>query len=107
VAGLTPQQHQRLLAIKGFPDGEKVTIHDLAAQRCLRHHSAVELVDRLEASLFVGTTPPTGGACFCRSLKRRRRGFLNFRQPTSEELRRLRPTLLELLNLLHEAPERR
>jgi DNA-binding MarR family transcriptional regulator len=51
-AGLTPRQHQALLAIKGFPGGGPVTVGDLAERLRIRHHSAVELVDRLcEAGL--------------------------------------------------------
>ncbi|UDL89751.1 MarR family transcriptional regulator [Mesorhizobium sp. PAMC28654] len=51
-AGLTPRQHQALLAIKGFPGGGPVTIGDLAERLRIRHHSAVELVNRLgEAGL--------------------------------------------------------
>ncbi|MER9326217.1 helix-turn-helix domain-containing protein [Mesorhizobium sp. M0488] len=50
-AGLTPRQHQALLAIKGFPGGP-VTVGDLAERLRIRHHSAVELVNRLcEAGL--------------------------------------------------------
>ncbi|HTZ20848.1 MAG TPA: MarR family winged helix-turn-helix transcriptional regulator [Opitutaceae bacterium] len=45
-AGLTPQQHQALLTIKGFPGGH-VSVGDLAERLQLRHHSAVGLVDRL------------------------------------------------------------
>lgn len=45
--GIEPQQHQLLLAIKGLPPGTRPTIHALAEQLCLRHHSTVELVDRL------------------------------------------------------------
>jgi DNA-binding MarR family transcriptional regulator len=48
-AGLTPQQHQALLAIKGFPERDRVTIGELAEQLVQRHHSTVGLVDRLEA----------------------------------------------------------
>ncbi|MBV9951066.1 MAG: winged helix-turn-helix transcriptional regulator [Acidimicrobiia bacterium] len=44
-AGITPNQHQLLLAIRGFPDGEP-TISDLAEWLQLRHHSTVELIDR-------------------------------------------------------------
>jgi len=51
-AGLTPRQHQALLAIKGFPGGGPVAIGDLAERLRIRHHSAVELVNRLcEAGL--------------------------------------------------------
>jgi len=51
--GLEPQQHQLLLAIKGLPDGVTATIGELAARLQLRHHSAVELVDRLEKHGYV------------------------------------------------------
>jgi len=46
-AGLTPQQHQALLAIKGFPERDEVTVSELAERLQLRHHSTVELLDRL------------------------------------------------------------
>jgi len=47
--GLEPQQHQLLLAVKGF-DGKSngPTIGYLAERLQVRHHSAVELVDRME-----------------------------------------------------------
>jgi DNA-binding MarR family transcriptional regulator len=45
--GLTPRQHQALLAVKGSPAGRAVTIGELAERLRIRHHSAVELVDRL------------------------------------------------------------
>ena len=46
-AGLTPQHHQALLAIKGFPGREQITIGELAERLNVRHHSVVGLVDRL------------------------------------------------------------
>ncbi len=46
-AGITPQQHQALLAIKGFGGKTAITIGALAEQLQIRHHSAVGLVDRL------------------------------------------------------------
>ena len=46
--GLTPKQHQLLLAIRGFPGGSAPTVGDAAEFLQLRHHSAVELVDRAE-----------------------------------------------------------
>jgi DNA-binding MarR family transcriptional regulator len=45
--GIEPQQHQLLLALKGLPRGTRPTVSALARQLCLRHHSTVELVDRL------------------------------------------------------------
>ena len=56
-AGLTPQQHQALLAIKGFPGREKITVGELAERLQIRHHSAVGLVDRLEASRLIKRSP--------------------------------------------------
>ena len=46
--GLTPQQHQTLLAIKGWGEDTPPTIKSLAAQLMIRHNSAVELVHRLD-----------------------------------------------------------
>src|SRR5688572_21150774 len=46
-AGLHPHQHQLLLAAKGVPEGDLPTIGVLAGMLRLRHHSTVELVDRL------------------------------------------------------------
>lgn len=46
-AGLTPQQHQALLAIKGFSGAEPISVGDLAEFLLVRHHTAVELVDRI------------------------------------------------------------
>jgi DNA-binding MarR family transcriptional regulator len=47
--GIEPHQYQALLAVKGMPDGRKATIGALAEQLQVRHHSTVELVDRLES----------------------------------------------------------
>jgi len=49
-AGLTPAQHQLLVAIKGHPGSQDPTISDLAEYLLLRHHSVVELVDRAAAA---------------------------------------------------------
>ena len=45
--GLEPQQHQLLLAIKGLPADERPTVRTLSTRMCLRHHSTVELLNRL------------------------------------------------------------
>lgn len=51
--GLTPAQHQLLLAIRGHRDSRGPTIGDAAGYLFLRHHSAVGLVDRAEAAGLV------------------------------------------------------
>jgi DNA-binding MarR family transcriptional regulator len=53
-AGLEPQQHQLLLAIKGLPAGVVATVGEIADRLQLKHHSTVELVNRLEALGYVG-----------------------------------------------------
>ena len=52
-AGMEPQQHQLLLAVKGLPDGAIATIGELAERLQLKHHSTVELVNRLEKLGYV------------------------------------------------------
>jgi DNA-binding MarR family transcriptional regulator len=51
--GLSPMQHQLLLAVRGHPDPRGPTIGDVAEHLLLRHHSAVGLVDRAEAAGLV------------------------------------------------------
>jgi DNA-binding MarR family transcriptional regulator len=52
-AGLTPAQHQLLLAIKGHRGVQGPAVGDLAGYLLLRHHSTVELVNRAEAAGLV------------------------------------------------------
>jgi DNA-binding MarR family transcriptional regulator len=51
--GLAPQQYVLLLALKGFPDRDWATVRELADRLQLRHHSVVELVDRVQAQGLV------------------------------------------------------
>ena len=52
-AGVTPTQHQLLLAIRGHPDPAGPTIREMAGYLLVRHHSAVEVVDRAGAAGLV------------------------------------------------------
>jgi len=52
-AGLEPQQYLMLLAIRGLPQGSEATIRMLADRVVLKHHSTVELIDRLEKHGYV------------------------------------------------------
>jgi DNA-binding MarR family transcriptional regulator len=49
VAGLTTAQHQLLLVRRIHPDPPSPTIGELASYLLIRHHSAVQLADRVEA----------------------------------------------------------
>lgn len=61
--GLTPNQHQALLSIKaGYFGRELISIGELAEHLIIKHHSAVELVDRLEtAKLLTRRKSPQDG----------------------------------------------
>lgn len=52
-AGLERGQYQLMLAIKGIPEGVRPRIRELANRMQIQHHSAVELVNRLESGGYV------------------------------------------------------
>ena len=52
-AGVTPQQHQAMLTIKGFPGRDHITIGELAERLQILHHSAVGLANRLAVERYV------------------------------------------------------
>jgi DNA-binding MarR family transcriptional regulator len=56
-AGLTPAQHQLLLSIKGHTGDRPPTISDISDHLLLRHHSAVELIDRAQRCELVERWP--------------------------------------------------
>lgn len=56
-AGVTPQQHQAMLAIKGFPGRDHITIGELAERLQILHHSAVGLANRLVAENYARRAP--------------------------------------------------
>jgi DNA-binding MarR family transcriptional regulator len=97
--GLAPAQHQALLAIKGSPAGCPVTIGDLAEHLRIRHHSAVELVDRLSAAgLVVRTHDAHDHRRVVLSLTRLANRHLAELSATHlDELARLRPALKRIL----------
>ena len=101
-AGLTPQQHQAMLAIKGFPGRNRITIGELAERLQIMHHSAVGLADRLVAEGYVQRV---------QSQKDRRRVFLALTSPGElllgklsadhrEQLRSVGPQIRRLLKVL-------
>jgi DNA-binding MarR family transcriptional regulator len=99
-AGVTPQQHQALLAIRAA--GGEMLIGSLAEQLLLKPHSASEHVDRLarlglverktgtsdRRQVAVALTPEGGSLLSSLSLAHR------------DELRRIRPLLTQLIEQL-------
>ncbi|MGA7850267.1 MAG: helix-turn-helix domain-containing protein [Terriglobales bacterium] len=53
MAGLEPHQHQLMLALKGLPTSIRPRIGELAERLQIRHHSVVELVNRLSDGGYV------------------------------------------------------
>jgi DNA-binding MarR family transcriptional regulator len=99
--GLTPSHHQLLLAIRGWDGDEPPTIGDVAAELRLRHHSAVELVNRAEQRGLVERRHDTHDRRAVR-LHLTRKGRSKLRELSIghvEELRRLSRSLPDLAAL--------
>jgi DNA-binding MarR family transcriptional regulator len=107
--GIEPQQHQALLAVKGFPGRDRITISELAERLQIRHHSAVGMADRLVAHGLLAREP---------AVDDRRQVYISLTEggevlleqltaAHKQELGRLGPelrALLERLNQEHERP---
>ena len=110
-AGLEPQQHQLLLAIKGLPEGRLPTIGTLAERLQLQHHSAVELVDRSVQRNLVRRVRGTSDQrqVFIRLTAKGERTLRDLSVHHRDILREAGPGLVDVLNSLVVAlrrPER-
>jgi DNA-binding MarR family transcriptional regulator len=96
--GLTPAQHQLLLAIRGHDDSRGPAIGEVAACLFLRHHSAVGLIDRAEsAGLLERTEDPDDRRVVRLRLTEKGQGTLvALAQAHMEELKRLAPEMRTL-----------
>jgi len=94
-AGVTPAQHQLLLVIRGQPDSRGPTIGDVADSLLLRHHSAVELVDRAETAALVRRAADVddGRIVRVRLTAKGRRVLERLAEASLEELSRLAPRM--------------
>jgi len=103
-AGLTPQQHQVLLVIKGAPGRETATIGEIAASLMIRPHSAAELVDRLvQLGMVERTTDPQDHRRVQVTLTGQAEDILDgLSAEHLHELGAIRPTLLALLSRFEE-----
>jgi DNA-binding MarR family transcriptional regulator len=104
--GITPAQHQMMLAIRGHPGPDAPTISDLAETLVLRHHSVVGLVDRaVTAGLVDRSLDPVDHRLV--RLRLTSLGARKLRQLSGvhlEELRRLAPRMRSLWANLEPAP---
>lgn len=97
--GLTPQQHQALLAIKADQTDTGMSIGDLAEQLLIKHHSAVELVGRLlKADLITRAEAPEDRRRVVLSLSARGEQVLAALSANNlRELTLIAPTFADLL----------
>jgi DNA-binding MarR family transcriptional regulator len=100
-AGLTPQQHQVLVALRATDEGE-MPVGELAEALFLRPHSVSGLADRLEA---LGMVERVQRANDRRSIGLRLTGkarslMSSLSRTHRDELRRIRPLLISLLSQL-------
>ena len=97
--GLTPQQHQALLAIRGA-ESPTVSVGYVAERLTLKPHSATGLIDRLQGlGLVTRRSSPNDGRQALVELTAKARALLRQLSKThGGEIARLRPKLMELLS---------
>jgi DNA-binding MarR family transcriptional regulator len=99
--GLTPQQHQAMLAIRASPGGN-ATVGRLAERLRIKHNTAVELAQRLESGRLIQRwQSPDDGRAVCLSLTDEGEAKLErLSQVHRAELKQLRPEIMELFRSL-------
>lgn len=104
-AGVTPAQHQLLLAVRGHADERGPTIGDVAGYLLLRHHSVVGLVDRAEAAGLIMRVPDADNRSVVR-LRLTDKGSAQLEALSEQhlqELAHLAPTMHALWDALEES----
>jgi DNA-binding MarR family transcriptional regulator len=101
-AGLPAQQHQAMLAIRGLAGSDSMTVGMLADRLKIRHHSAVGLVNRMEADGFLKKTrnPENGREVFVTLTARGKRKLEALSPVHKAELARVGPSLRAILEKL-------
>ncbi|MGY3471515.1 DNA-binding MarR family transcriptional regulator [Bradyrhizobium sp. LM6.11] len=108
--GLTPQQHQALLGIKGFVRPGPATVGDVARFLLIRHHSAGELINRM-AKLGMGlvgrvTDPEDARRVHLRLTRKGEQKLQALSRKNLEELRRAAsPALSRLLKSFRQSSQ--
>jgi DNA-binding MarR family transcriptional regulator len=99
-AGIEPQQHQALLAIKGLPPDHEATVGYLAERLQIWHHSAVGLASRLEGKKLIrrSRNPADRREVFLRLTAVGERLLGDLSESHRRELRSAGPKLLSALD---------
>ena len=100
-SGLTAQQYQALMAIRGFSIHEPVSVGDLADYMLIRHHTAVELVGRMVKLKIISrsTDPFDGRRVLLQLTPEGERRLRRLYKVHVQELRTMGPTLTRMLKL--------
>ncbi|MGG6892341.1 MarR family winged helix-turn-helix transcriptional regulator [Rhizobium sp. BR 315] len=102
--GLTPQQHQALLAIKGLPPEKEMTVGMLADRLLIAPHSATELVDRLADAGYIErvSSKVDGRRQIVRLMDKTERILAKLSGAHLHEIREMAPELMEALRVLQD-----
>lgn len=107
-AGLPPQQHQALLAIKGLAGPELTSVGDLARVLLIRHHTAVELTTRMTRLGLLTRTVDASDArrVLLKLTSRGERKLQALSKIHLEELHAVGPTLVHILHQFRKSQKR-
>lgn len=106
--GLAPQQHQALLAIKGFAGPDLTSVGDLARALLIRHHTAVELTARMKRLGLINRSVDAqdGRRVLLKLTARGERKLQALSAIHLEELSAVGPTLVSILRQVRNARKR-
>jgi DNA-binding MarR family transcriptional regulator len=101
-SGLTAQQHQALLAIRGFSSRGQISVGDLARYLLIRHHTAVGLVDRMARLKILSRSVDAddGRRVLVQLTREGERRLQRLSKTHLKELREIGPALTKLLKLV-------
>jgi DNA-binding MarR family transcriptional regulator len=107
--GIEPKQHQLLLAIKGLPPDMRPSVRVLAERLRLRHHSVVELLDRLQRTGLAERTPSPndGREILVRVTPAGERLLRKLSEAHQSELQTVGPRLLHALEVVMQRKSRK
>jgi DNA-binding MarR family transcriptional regulator len=108
-AGIEPQQHQALLVLKAVPEGGLPTIGYLAERLFVKHHSAVGMVNRLQAMGLLTRRPSSEDArqVFIQLTKKGIRVLHSLSVSHQTELREMSSKLTRALRALNRPSKQR